>query len=327
MSKPVSLAYFGKLASRGDFVRSAQHGSLTNMLDQWLSQGLDLLSVDPRWKHRYDQAEACCFAFLGVRNRVGLAGYLIPSVDAHGRRFPFVTAGSYEIDTPLSFMAHSPLALSQLWGRLASLGRDAHASPDATEPLATASHTKLAIDTSTATYASTFADFLEMQTIGSLEQLLRRSHHHLQLRRTLLAIGLLLQPIPTSGLSHLEKGLALPLPDDPLDAPLVSTLWMTLVSPFLAMTDFELALFVLPRKSGKGSLLCIGFAGGSPATLQAVFDGDARHDAFVDVVAADWADEQLGDDYAIKKLTSYLTQSQLSVSQAVRTFKECFLGE
>ena len=45
----VSLAWFGKVASRGDFVRSTQQGSLTQMLDQWLSQGLELVSVDPRW--------------------------------------------------------------------------------------------------------------------------------------------------------------------------------------------------------------------------------------------------------------------------------------
>ena len=33
----VSLAWFGKVASRGDFVRSTQQGVLTQMLDQWLS--------------------------------------------------------------------------------------------------------------------------------------------------------------------------------------------------------------------------------------------------------------------------------------------------
>ena len=49
MSGVVAQAlYFGKLPSRGDFVRSTQQGALTQMLDQWLSQGLELVSVDPR---------------------------------------------------------------------------------------------------------------------------------------------------------------------------------------------------------------------------------------------------------------------------------------
>lgn len=324
---PVSLAYFGKVASRGDFVRSTQQGSLTQMLDQWLSQGLELVSVDPRWKQRYDQVGPCRFAFLGVRSTVALAGHLIPSVDSSGRRFPFVTAGSFEVDAPLSFMAHAPMALSRLWSRLETIGREACAAEDATSPLGKATQSRLEIDTSPNAYATSFDDFLEMQTVGSLEELLRAAHPGLELRRTLLAIGLLLQPVPASGVSRLDKGLALPLPEDPLYAPFVGALWMSLVAPFLARGDFELALFALRHRPDGGPQLCIGFAGGSPATLQAIFDDDKREEAFVEVVAADWADEHADDDYAIKKLSSYLMQQQLSMSQAVKTFKECFLGE
>ena len=323
----VSLAYFGKVASRGDFVRSTQQGALTQMLDQWLSQGLELVSVDPRWKQRYDQVGPCRFAFLGVRSKVALAGHMIPSVDSSGRRFPFVAAGSFEIDAPLPFMSHAPMALSRLWSRLETIGREACAAEDATASLGKAVQTKLEIDTSFNAYATSFDDFLEMQTVGSLEELLRAAHPGLELRRTLLAVGLLLQPVPASGVSRLDKGLALPLPDDPLYAPFVGAFWMSLVAPFLARGDFELALFVLRRQPGGGSELCIGFAGGSPATLQAIFDVDKRDEAFVEVVAADWADEHADDDYAIKKLSSYLMQPQLSMSQAMRTFKECFLGE
>jgi type VI secretion system protein ImpM len=323
----VSLAWFGKVASRGDFVRSTQQGSLTQMLDQWLSQGLELVSVDPRWKQRYDQVGPCRFAFLGARSKVALAGHMIPSVDSSGRRFPFVTAGSFDVDAPLPFMSHAPMALSRLWSRLETIGREVCATEDATASLGKAAQARLEIDTSATAYATSFDDFLEMQTVGSLEELLRAAHPRLELRRTLLAIGLLLQPVPASGVSRLDKGLALPLPDDPLYAPFVGAFWMSLVAPFLARGDFELALFVLRRQPGGGSELCIGFAGGSPATLQAIFDVDKRDEAFVEVVAADWADEHADDDYAIKKLSSYLMQPQLSMGQAMQTFKECFLGE
>jgi type VI secretion system protein ImpM len=324
----VSLAWFGKVASRGDFVRSTQQGALTQMLDQWLSQGLELVSVDPRWKQRYDQVGPCRFAFLGARSQVALAGHMIPSVDSSGRRFPFVTAGSFDVEAPLPFMSHAPMALSRLWSRLEAIGREVCAAEDATASLNKATQSpRLEIDTSATAYATSFDDFLEMQTVGSLEELLRAAHPRLELRRTLLAIGLLLQPVPASGVSRLDKGLALPLPDDPLYAPFVGAFWMSLVAPFLARGDFELALFVLRRQPEGGSELCIGFAGGSPATLQAIFDVDKRAEAFVEVVAADWADEHADDDYAIKKLSSYLSQPQLSMSQAMRTFKECFLGE
>ena len=323
----VSLAWFGKVASRGDFVRSTQQGALTQMLDQWLSQGLELVSVDPRWKQRYDQVGPCRFAFLGARSKVALAGHMIPSVDSSGRRFPFVTAGSFDVEAPLPFMSHAPMALSRLWSRLEAIGREVCTASEATSALGKAAQARLEIDTSATAYATSFDDFLEMQTVGSLEELLRAAHPRLELRRTLLAIGLLLQPVPASGVSRLDKGLALPLPDDPLYAPFVGAFWMSLVAPFLARGDFELALFVLRRQPEGGSELCIGFAGGSPTTLQAVFDVDKRDEAFVEVVAADWADEHADDDYAIKKLSSYLMQPQLSMGQAMKTFKECFLGE
>jgi len=323
----VSLAWFGKVASRGDFVRSTQQGALTQMLDQWLSQGLELVSVDPRWKQRYDQVGPCRFAFLGARSKVALAGHMIPSVDSSGRRFPFVTAGSFDVEAPLPFMSHAPMALSRLWSRLEAIGREVCAASEATSALGKAAQVRLEIDTGATAYATSFDDFLEMQTVGSLEELLRAAHPRLELRRTLLAIGLLLQPVPASGVSRLDKGLALPLPDDPLYAPFVGAFWMSLVAPFLARGDFELALFVLRRQPEGGSELCIGFAGGSPMTLQAVFDVDKRDEAFVEVVAADWADEHADDDYAIKKLSSYLMQPQLSMGQAMKTFKECFLGE
>lgn len=324
---PVSLAYFGKVASRGDFVRSTQQGALTHMLDQWLSQGLDLVSTDPRWKQRYDQVGPCRFAFLGVRSKVALAGHLVPSMDASGRRFPFVTAGSFAIDTPLAFMAHAPMALSRLWSRLDNLGQEVCSAPDATASLSRAAQAPLDIDTQPGAYTSSMDDFLAMQTVGSLEALLRAAHPLLDLRRTLLAVGLLLQPVPASGVSRLDKGLALPLPDDPLYAPFVAAFWMRLVTPFLARGDFELALFILGRQPDGGTELCIGFAGGSPVTLQAVFDASKRSEAFIDVVSADWVDPHTADDYAIKKLSSYLMQAQLSMSQAMQTFKECFLGE
>ncbi len=323
----VSLTYFGKIASRGDFVRGTQQVALTQMLDQWLSQGLDLVSADPRWKQRYDGLSSCRFAFLGARSKVALAGHLIPSVDAAGRRFPFVTAGSFEVQAPLPFMALAPMAMSRVWTRLETLGNEVCAAPDATRLLAMLAQTRIDIDTGSDAYASSFADFLEMQTVGSFEALLRASHPRLELRRTLLALGLLLQPVPASGVSRIDKGLALPLPEDPLYAPLAAAFWMSLVAPFLARGDFELALFVVRRQSGAGAELCIGLAGGAPTTLQAIFDTDRRADAFVEVVDADWVDEHIDDDYAIKKLSSYLMQPQLSASQAMQTFKECFLGE
>lgn len=322
----VSLAYFGKLASRGDFVRSSRQGVLTQRLDEWLSRGLERAAADPRWKQRYDQLGPSRFAFLGVRSRVALAGYLVPNVDASGRRFPFVMAGSFGVAAPQAFMSQAPMALDRLWAQLESMVREACGADDATEALGRAASARLEIDTRPDAGSASLDGFLQAHTVGSLEALLRTSHPHLELRRTLLALGLLLRPVRGSGMSRLDRGLALPLPGDAADVPAISALWMDLVTPFLARGDFELALFVLRAGAGRGAQLCIGFCGGSPAALHAVFDAGQRDEAFVDVLDADWVDNHLLDP-SVRKLSSYLMQPRLSVSLAVRTFKECFLGE
>ena len=63
---PLALAYFGKLPTRGDFLRSPGQGALTQSLDRWLTQGMELLATDPRWKLHYDQVAPMHFAFIGT---------------------------------------------------------------------------------------------------------------------------------------------------------------------------------------------------------------------------------------------------------------------
>jgi type VI secretion system protein ImpL len=221
-STAVALAYFGKIPSRGDFVRSTHHAAVTQTLDRWLTQGVELMSEDPRWKEVYDQAAPVRFAFLGVNSRAVLAGHLVASADASGRRFPFTVAGTFESGaangstSPLAFMARSPLVLARLWSRFDAIAKRAVAATEAAAVLAELNQMQLEVETSAQAHDPGFADFLEMQTLGPLEAMLRQAGHELSLRQTLLALGLLLEPVPASGSSTLEKGLCLPPPSDPL---------------------------------------------------------------------------------------------------------------
>lgn len=323
----VSLVYFGKIPSRGDFVRSGRQGALIQTLDRWLTQGIELMATDARWKEVYDRTAPMHFAFLGVKSRVALAGHLVASVDASGRRFPFIVAGSFEVSPPDGFVARSPMVLARPWQRFQLAAQQAHAAEDVNRVLGELANTQVELDTAPFAYDASFRDFLELQTVGSLEAMLRQAGHQIELRRTLLALGLLLQPVPTSGSSRLDKGLRLPLPVDPLYQPYVATLWLELVSRFLRHGDFELALFVSQGMESNAPTLSLGFSGGSPAVLQAALDPQMGQQVFVDLREADWAEEHVQQDYAVKKLSSYLQQPQLSLKQAQATFREAFLGE
>lgn len=319
------LLYFGKLPSRGDFVRSTHGPGLIQTLDRWLSGGVEALAVDPRWKEVYDQVRPMHLAFLGSRNPLGLAGHLMASRDASGRRFPFITAARLQTAQPLDFLARSPLALGRAWNRLGTAARRAAEAQDASPVLADLAGEEVEIEGAVDAYDAGVRDFLEMQTVDSLGAMLAQAGHAMDLRLALLGLGLLLQPLPASGAQQLDRGLLLPLPADPLYRPLVATLWLDLVAGFLARADFELALF-LPQAGEGPPLMALGFDGASARVLHAMLDPAFGREVFIDTRDAAWVQDHLGQDYAVHKLASYLAQGSLTLRQAVLTFKEAFLG-
>lgn len=323
-----SLLLFGKLPSRGDFVRSAHApAALVHTLDAWLSGATERLAADPRWKVLYDQAAPMDVAFLGSRSRKGLVAHLVASTDASGRRFPFITAAPLDIEHPGPFLARAPLALLPPWHQLREVAHTLLGAPDAGPFLAEMGGTTVACDTACTAWDAGMSDFLATQTVGSLQRLLTGAGHAVTVRTLLLGLGLLLQPLPASGQHRLDRGLALPLPHDALHRPYVASLWLELVGAFLTRSDVEVALFLpQPVQARPAPRLWLGFDGASTRTLHAMLDADLGHDVFIDACAAQWVEEFADHDYAITKLSSYLEQDALSLRQAVATFKETFLG-
>ena len=322
------VSYFGKLPSRGDFVRTADNHPLMLQLDRWAGSGIELLAGDPDWKQLYDTAAPLHFAFLGSRSRVAIAGHFQPSRDATGRRFPFLTASRLEVAQPLAFMARSPLALARLWAGLARTSRHAVESEDAREPLRELAENGVAVSADASVYDAPFNDFLDMQDVGSLQGLLRDSGHaRLQLRWTLPALGLLLQPLLAGGATRIDKAVALPLPRDALYRPLVASLWLDLLAAFTARADFELA--VLLREGGPvepAPQLIVGFNGADGRTLQAALDPRVAAEHVIRIDDAEWVADQVPGDYALNRLVSYLERDDLSLRMARAVFAETFLG-
>lgn len=320
----VSLTYFGKIPSRGDFVKSGSSLSLLTSLDNWLARSMSSMSEDPRWKNIYDEVKPFHFAFLGPRSKRAIAGHFTASRDAAQRRFPFVTAGTMEVEDSNVFAARSPLALSRLWTRLSSFSASAAASTDATEDLNVIAGSSVEIDLSSNAYDANFADFLELQTIGSVDSQLKSAGFKGNCRQLMLGLGLLLQPVMASGSNRLEKSLCLPLPVDPMYQYLTAAFWLTLINPFLQRADFELSLYIT-QVQGHPSLV-VGFNGASSLTLEAVMNPRIGLDHFISFDEAEWVEESVSAEYGVTKLSSYLEQSRLSLSTARQNFSEVFLG-
>ncbi|RZK99146.1 MAG: type VI secretion system-associated protein TagF [Rubrivivax sp.] len=317
------VLYFGKLPSRGDFVRSAHHASVIQSLDQWQAQAMERLSADPRWKLVYDQSPAVQFAILGLRSQVGLAGHWLASQDASGRRFPFITAGVFDVTDPLDFIQHGPLVLARLWARLEQVARVSHAATDLSHAQASLT-APIDVELKSAASRLELNDFLDTHTVASLEQMLAASGARVSVRQTLLALGILLQPVVAQGAGKLHKGLRLPLVADAGLRWPVACFWLSLVVGFFKRVDAEVGLFVTTHDSHPEMIL--GFQGASAASLCAVIDPEALQRDTVGVTQAEWVEDCLDDDYGLRKLSNYLRDPALSLAQALRTFEEIFLG-
>ena len=321
---PTAVGYFGKIPSRGDFVKGSDNPALIKVLDDWLAQAMDLMSADARWKLNYDAVAPLHFAFIGPRRRHAIAGHIVASSDQSSRRFPFLMMSTMEVTEPGAFVRDAPLVLNRLWNRLEALSANVVGAVDAAAPLQAASSHVIELDLRSTAYDAAFTDFLDLQTVGALDALLAQSGFKGSVRQVLMALGALLRPVMASSSSRLEKSLLLPLPSDPMYRNLVAAFWMHLITPFLLRADFELALFI--TRIASRPVLVLGFSGASAQTLRAIMDPQAgleRHITFDDL---EWVEEQVNDDYGIKKLSTYLSQPNLSLKSALDSMIATFIG-
>ncbi|WP_158228849.1 type VI secretion system-associated protein TagF [Chitinimonas sp. BJB300] len=324
LTEQPELYYFGKFPARGDFVRSNTGSGLMNVFDQWISLALDMLAPDPRWKLNYDAATPVRFMFVGTRSRAVVAGVLTPSMDSSERRFPFILATQFQVDRPLDFSSLAPLRLSRCWQSAELLGlRARQAASDEAFLSAIGPHPEgLQLDGSHD--ERLFAEWLQVQTIEQIDRELRTTWPEFSLRRTALALGVLLQPVIAKGATNLNKGLMFPLPSRADTNAYLASFWLGLVAGFLQRHEFELSALLSRR--GDQSVLLVGFSGAASEALAAVVSPDVAEDYLIDIADAEWVEEHLDSDAGCRKLASYADHPQLSLAQLRITFNEVFLG-
>lgn len=319
------IGYFGKIPSRGDFIKAAENIPLIELLDDWLAQTMSLLSENPRWKIDYDESKSLDFAFIGPRKNRTVSGHIIASSDMAQRRFPFLTMSEMEIEDPVNFVSYSPMIFSKLWKHLTTQGISIVSAEDPLILLQNLSSTRIPLELQSGAHHAVFADFLVFQTLDSLNKQLFQGGFNGSVRQLILALGLLLQPVMTSSnIVHPEKSLVLPLPNDAQYRHLVGTFWMHLITPFLLRAEFELALFFvhLPQYPA----MVLGFSGASARTLQAILDPQIGKDLHITFDDSEWIEEQVNSDYSLKKLSSYLMHPSLSLSSVLDSFCSTFIG-
>ena len=310
------IGYFGKIPARSDFVKVAHDAPAMGMLDDWLAAVMQRLPSSARWKIDYDAMAPVSFVFAGPARKHAVAGHLVASHDAPGRRFPFLMMRTLDVADPPAFVSRCPLAFAPLWSFLEAAAPQVVAAPDPGPHLQHISEAVVPLGECD----SALAGFLATGTVSSLSRLLGDS----EASRLILALGLLLQPVMHSKPAQVDKSLVLPLPEDEsLRAP-VAAFWLELVAPFVRRIDFDLALF-FTRQDGN-PVLVIGFSGAAVQTLRGIIDPLVGLEQQVRFNDTAWIDEQLGLDVDVRALASYLDQPQLPLKLARELFLKTFIG-
>ena len=310
------IGYFGKLPSHGDFVKTAQAVPVLAALDDWLAQVMSALPLDPRWKINYDAMAPLHLAFVGPRRRHAIAGHLVASRDQSGRRFPWLLLRTLELRDPAAFAARCPLALGPLWSTMQVLGADAMAAADPARALQAIGDTPGEIDEAK---GAELDAFMQRETIASLKSALGGR----DLRRMLLALGLLLQPALKGDMAEPDNGLVLPLPRDTALRDAAAAFWLCLILPFVGRANVELALFIATL--AQQPALVLGFRGASAHTLRAIIDPVYAEEQQIDVADAGWIDQQ-PMSRQVRTLASRLEQAGMPLTLVRELFLETFVG-
>lgn len=321
-----ATAYFGKLPAQGDFVKGGNHPRLIGRLDHWVSSAMELMSEDPRWKIVYGELQPWDFAFIGSNIPVSVAGHLRPSQDASGRRFPLLAAALVERDDSLLFRC-APLAFAEIWAHFGEQVAQACRAAEPSAALAGIIHAPCAQAIDKGLRDDPLGRFVRNCTLAELGSALTLADLHPDVRRIMLAIGLLLHPVRAAGLPPSDKVLSLPLPAEPARRPTIAALWLYMVSAFLRRSSSELQL-LLGVQQGRPRLL-LGFNGASPRTLLAALLPSSADEHIIRLDDPEWVEEHpdLRNHYGIAKLASYLSQPAITLESALNTYREVFLGE
>jgi type VI secretion system protein ImpM len=106
-----ALGFYGKLASRGDFVSRGLPQSFITPWDAWLAAGLQASQQQLRedWLNAYLVSPLWRFVLApGMCGPQPMVGVLMPSIDKVGRYFPLTVAQALETDQSLAALVGGP---------------------------------------------------------------------------------------------------------------------------------------------------------------------------------------------------------------------------
>lgn len=310
--------YYGKCPAHGDFLKSQDQHGLIQSIDRWISKALEYAMQSNNFKQHYTKLPSLDFFLVNLQVGQFLVANLISSEDYSGRHFPMVLGQVIETHQLYENLMYLTYRFKPTLIELYQRNRVIRSiqNPD----ILLDKLSKLT-DQSSVYSTEDVQQFYDTQTLNSLSRLMGGSVY--ELVQTLIALGLLLQPIIQQGTARLNKILILPIHNVRYSYE-IAAFWINLISLFIQKQSSHLFIGLL--HADQPVLLC-GFQGTDSTALGDIFNQNMQSQHWVSLVHTDWIDPYLEQNARLAVLEQILNQPRMSLTNIIQIFKQTFIEE